>query len=149
VDRWTYVYEPVSSRLSEAAIAVVTCACAGGIATFDVSGIARYVLGAATALTAIWAVHRSFRVGLWVNQERVRVRNYWITREFGWGDVDSVFIGALVMGFVPQPAWCFSLKSGGLVRVRATPSSASRREADWRALKGLAPKRVTFTEPPR
>ncbi len=145
----TYSYEPLRTRLYEGFIAACTCVCAGGIATFAVSGAWRYSFGVLTGVVTLWAIRRSFRVGLWANEQRVLVRNFWITREFAWSDVKGVFKGLLTMGVVPQTAWLFRLHSGRLVRVRATSIRAADREIQWQTLKRLAPSEVVFNTPDR
>lgn len=146
---WPYSYEPVRTRLYESVIAACTCACPGGIATFAVPGVWRYGVGTVTGLVTLWAVARSFRVGLWVSEESVRIRNFWITREFPWNQVKDVFLATLMMGIVPQSAWLFRLKNDRIVRVRATPIGAGDREVAWQAMKRLAPTEVVFTTPDR
>jgi hypothetical protein len=148
--RWPYSYEPGRTRFYESFIAACTCLCPGGIATYAVGGgLLRYVVGTLTVLVSAWAVVRSFRVGLWANADRVLVRNFWITREFVWGEVKDVFLALLTMGITPVPAWLFRLQSGRVVRVRATPQRGDRREVEWEALRRLAPTEVVFNAPDR
>src|SRR5258708_13227339 len=125
-----------------------TCLCPGGIATFAVEGgLVRYVLGTLTVMVTAWAVARSLRVGLWASADRVLVRNFWITREFAWGEVKDVFLALLTMGATPIPAWLFRLQSGRVVRVRATPQRAERPEVARGPPKPPPPPHAVFTPP--
>jgi hypothetical protein len=146
-DKWRYSYEPLRTRVYEGVIAAITCTVPAALAVAVTRGALRYVVVVVAVLGGAWSVKRAFRLGLWASSERVRVQNYWRTREFSWSDVTDIGVGKLMTGVVPQSAWAFLLRDGRSIRAQATPTRPDVREAESHALLALAPAAAQFHRP--
>lgn len=146
-DVWGYSYEPLRRRVYQAVTVASICAPVGVLAVAVTRGPLRYIVGTLAILGGAWSVKRAFRLGLWASSERVRIQNYWRTRDFDWTEVTDIGVGKQTMGVVPQSAWAFLLRDGHTVRAQATPIRPDEREAESHALLALAPPAARFHRP--
>ena len=100
----------------------------------------RYGMAVATVGAAAWTVRRARRIGLWISDGRVIVRNFWRTFEFDLADVTGLGLALKVQGIIPLPAWDFRLRDGREIRAQATGGNERDQRWQWHALEALIPQ---------
>jgi hypothetical protein len=137
-------YAPGRLRWNESVVATGLWVTVGVIALANVPEPWAYPLLAVLLGGLGWSVHRAWRLGLRVTNDRICVDNYWRTYRFTWADVADVGVGMETMGVMPQPAILFRLRTGRIIRAQATPQKFDPREEMIDRLAGLAPRDVKF-----
>jgi hypothetical protein len=119
-----YACEPSSLRLGQSAVALMICGAVFGIAAAASPAPWRYAVVAIGAPATVWSVVRGWRIGLWVDEGRVRVCNYWRTFEFSAADVTDVSVGSkpagdLFSAWIHRGGWWGQLMPSRMGRARA------------------------------
>ena len=140
--------EPTRVRLNQAAVAAILAGTSSAFVTVVVwarlgwpFGLASVALAIAVVAGAAW---RAARIRIVVTRSEIRIWNYWRTRRVRWDEVRQMFIGAMPIGVLPQPAWAFVLQTGETVRAQAMPFSPHDRERLVERVRALAPAAVEY-----
>jgi hypothetical protein len=142
-----YKYEPRRTRLSQSAVAFMMSGLLFGIAAAVSPTPWRYAVIAIGVLAMLSSVARGWRIGLWADNGRVRVCNYWRTFEFSWADVTEMYVGSKPAGDLFTDAWRFTLSDGAVITAQATPSRAVEQRRELEALLATVPTGLSFRRP--